>query len=132
MPRLTFDSPGQWFARVEATDFDRTLRMLIGRESGSETWPSLVVAPIEMQAYQPHEVIQPTAEFHAPEGRAMLQAIVDAAFEAGIRPKGADHTRETAAMRRHLEDMRTLVMDRMTTRVTLNDPLPKGFGDGVS
>jgi hypothetical protein len=41
--------------------------------------------------------------------RQILQAMSDAAWEIGIKPKGLEgHTDELKAVRYHLEDMRTL------------------------
>lgn len=43
------------------------------------------------------------------DGDGLLQAIMDAAWEAGMRPRGfKDHTNELTAVRYHLEDMRKL------------------------
>lgn len=43
--------------------------------------------------------------------RAFLQAMSDAAWDIGIKPKQIeDHTSELAAVRYHLEDMRTLAL----------------------
>lgn len=43
--------------------------------------------------------------------RAMLQAMSDAAWDIGIKPKQIeDHTSELKATKYHLEDMRTLAM----------------------
>lgn len=44
-----------------------------------------------------------------PEGHAVAQAILDAAWEQGLRPTGfADVKNETAAIKGHLADMRAL------------------------
>lgn len=45
-----------------------------------------------------------------PEAKAFLQAALDCAWEAGMRPAGwQDHGREVSALRDHLHDMRALV-----------------------
>ena len=46
-----------------------------------------------------------------PEVRAFLQAMSDAAWEIGIKPKQiADHSSELKATKYHLEDMRKLAL----------------------
>lgn len=43
------------------------------------------------------------------DGQAFLQAMLEAAWEIGLRPKDfADHKNELTAVRYHLEDMRML------------------------
>ncbi len=43
------------------------------------------------------------------DAEGFMQAILDAAWEAGLRPEGfADHKNELTAVRYHLEDMRKL------------------------
>ena len=50
---------------------------------------------------------------YAHETDDFLRAIVDAAWDAGIRPTGfGDHTNELKATRYHLEDMRLLAKVR--------------------
>lgn len=61
--------------------------------------------------------------FSGPAGTEFLQAALDAAWRAGLRPKNwrLETTEQVAAMRDHLNDMRRLVFDE---RQTL-PPLPK-------
>jgi hypothetical protein len=48
----------------------------------------------------------------APSASDFLQAIMDAGWEQGIRPrKFKDHTNELTAVRYHLEDMRALAFE---------------------
>ena len=45
------------------------------------------------------------------DGAAFLQAMLDVAWEAGLRPASfKDHTNELTAVRYHLEDMRKLAL----------------------
>lgn len=49
-----------------------------------------------------------------------LQAALDCAWEAGMRPRGfKDHTNELTAVRYHLEDMRKLAIMAHTTSVRM-------------
>lgn len=53
--------------------------------------------------------------------RAVIQAIVDAAWKVGIKPEGSKDTAgQEAAMRQHLRDMRRIAF------VKLNVPEPEG------
>lgn len=60
--------------------------------------------------------ITPCAEIFPVEDKqdgvtSLLQAMIDAAWEAGFRPRGhEDHNSELTATRYHLEDMRTLAL----------------------
>lgn len=50
---------------------------------------------------------------YKPDVRNFLQAMSDAAWEIGIKPKQVEgHTDELKAVRYHLEDMRTLVLKK--------------------
>lgn len=55
------------------------------------------------------EPLDPYKIENAPPIREMLQAIVDAAWDEGFRPKGfSDVKNETTAIKNHLADMRAL------------------------
>lgn len=100
--------PGEWDARVEVSDFGRVLRLGLFR-SGAAVGVDYAfqMAPVEVGQ---GEVAPELARLRADEGRAMLQSIVDAAWQTGIKPKASeDFARENATQRRHLEDMRALV-----------------------
>ncbi|HEY2068250.1 MAG TPA: hypothetical protein VGG48_01750 [Rhizomicrobium sp.] len=60
-----------------------------------------------------------------PDGsiRQFLQAALDAAWDLGLRPQGfKDHTLETAALRSHLDDMRTIVGTKLEVPLLLKMP----------
>jgi hypothetical protein len=67
-------------------------------------------AKFEWEEYNPDTApVEPTmrAQWSAPSNQDVLQTIVNAAYEAGIRPN-ADLKGETAALKGHLSDMRAL------------------------
>jgi hypothetical protein len=50
-----------------------------------------------------------TGDEGIPDDGNLLQAVVDAAWEAGVRPTGySDIKNETAALREHMNDLRTV------------------------
>lgn len=67
-------------------------------------------AVITWEDYERGTIVPPTMEGRWADSpnRAVLQAIVDAAYDGGIRPS-ADVKGENAALRGHLSDMRRLV-----------------------
>jgi hypothetical protein len=61
--------------------------------------------------HQPGQAIEPliAADAIGPDGSEVLQAIMNALWEHGLRPTGfGDIKNETAAIRGHLDDMRAL------------------------
>lgn len=67
-----------------------------------------VVTTLGLKTIDRHAYI---AEPSIPHDQAenFMQAIMDAAWEAGMRPRGfKDHANELTAVRYHLEDMRSL------------------------
>lgn len=57
-----------------------------------------------------HEPLRTKMWEHGVQMREIAQAILDSAWEAGLRPSGfTDVQNETAALKYHLEDMRSLV-----------------------
>lgn len=72
---------------------------------------SFIQAPLAMKQYDSRSLIEDKDVDLARDmdGRAFLQAMLDAAWELGLRPEGYEnHTNELKAVRYHLEDMRTL------------------------
>ena len=114
---IRFDGPGRWMARVDFPDFGRRLDFGVLRASEQGPFPDMVLEPVAFTANDPASVYDARAlTMPAGEGRAMLQAIVDSAWAAGIKPKGyADEARETGALRAHLEDMRALAFAKSGT-----------------
>lgn len=63
-----------------------------------------------LEPFDPHGfVTEPTVRSHQDDGNSFLRAVLNAAWELGLRPDGFDDTRESmAATKQHLEDMRAL------------------------
>lgn len=107
---ITFDGPGEWVARADFGDFGRRLDFGVLRRSERSPFPDMVLDSLSFVAVDPTAATLRAAQMPAGEGRAMLQAIVDAAWESGVRPRQlALERRESAAQRYHLEDLRALV-----------------------
>lgn len=67
-----------------------------------------------------HEKV-PRIEGHADEVFSLLQAFMDAAWDAGVRPKSYDEPQnELAAVRAHLEDMRCIVAKKVDVPMMFN------------
>ena len=64
---------------------------------------------VSLEDYGDHHITEPTFAPFGPVGsvRDFLQAMIDEAHRAGIRPTAESYDRD--AQRRHLEDMRALV-----------------------
>lgn len=70
-----------------------------------------IVKPVEFEAMKRHGAVskEPTLELDSDEFRDFMQAMVDAAWNMGIRPSGVNDLDNTLeATRYHLEDMRAL------------------------
>ena len=70
---------------------------------------------VTFEAGEPHDFREPilSHDLQMPV-RDFAQAIMDAAWDAGLRPTGfADVKNETAAIRAHLTDMRQLVFAKL-------------------
>lgn len=88
---------------VMREDFDRSISMLHGAQF--HTYPEGSFA-VEDEFFLSDE--QPGIDT-----RAFLQAMSDAAWEIGIKPKQIeDNSNELKATKYHLEDMRTLVLQK--------------------
>lgn len=77
-------------------------------------------AVIEWQEYAPGDLVDPTlaARWAGDTNRDLLQAVVDAAYEAGIRPTAADVRGETNALRAHIADLKHVAFSLLPQRVT--------------
>lgn len=111
-----FEGPGQWTCRVETSDFERRFRFGLARrpEAGVPMY-ALTAASVVATDSEP---IPWMLDMHASEGRNIMQAIVDAAWAAGIKPtmvaaETAAPSAANAALRAHLEDMRTIAFIRI-------------------
>ena len=89
-----------------------------------------VVQPLEMKTIEAGLMVQNSVGIFGDVARAeaieFLQAIMDAAWEQGIRPTNhQDHTNELTAVRFRLEDMRRLALP------SVGEPTDKAAGDGT-
>jgi hypothetical protein len=88
-------------------DFERRRRLAIIRvdQLGVET----VAKPLVFEPLDERELIEATID-RSGEAEQFLQACLDHAWDLGMPPAGfLDTTRETAALKEHLHDMRALV-----------------------
>lgn len=81
-----------------------------------------VVQPLALQVVEPGLIYDtPTLASPTHDTRGFLQAALNCAWEAGLRPMGfADHAHELKAVRYHLEDMRALA--KVPAALKLRDP----------
>lgn len=100
-----------WRTFIEQADFSRNLLVMVLRERDDGRRET--VLPLTIQVHEPDAFIGDKHTIAAPNSvdvRGMLQSIVDACWDFGIRPTGAqDSASELKATGRHLEDMRRLV-----------------------
>lgn len=111
-----------WRAYIERVDYQAVLNLyLIDTDSGGA---ARQVRPVAFAPATAGSLRKPAVSMEPDEGRQFLQAIVDAAWENGIRPTGYDDfRRENDARRAHLDDLRAVVGK------TLDIPglMPKGL-----
>lgn len=109
MAEVLFNGPGDWRCRFDCdTDYGRLARLLVLRNDHDSS--ALAVITISLEERSAADVLEPTVYMREREMRGMLQAIVDEAWRAGIKPKALDdEVRDGAHQRRHLDDMRALV-----------------------
>ena len=100
-----------WKAFIDINDYGRTARLNIGdmRQDGSAH--ILFADPVAIKRYEPGEYID--TETHgvrlpSDDMTGVLQAIMDAAWEKGIRPSQSQADTVNATLGRHLEDMRAI------------------------
>jgi len=107
MTETIFSGPGEWRCRFEQYDFSRRGKLYLARFDDHGAVNVAMVGTSEATASDP---IAAAFEGDGREVKAMLQAIVDEAWAAGIKPKAFDDAvRDSADQRRHLEDMRAIV-----------------------
>jgi hypothetical protein len=101
-----------WKAYAEFDDFDHRIRLAcrnLDHDRGTTTTIlplTFGIEPAENASIARTPVMY---EGKTREAKAILQALVDLAWELGIRPaEMADYQRANDAQRRHLEDMRAL------------------------
>lgn len=88
-------------------DFRRGVREVWVRKQEGERIIT-VESPIICVNPNPGELRQPL--FTGPDTDAVLQALLDHAWELGLRPRGFfDTTNQVAAMQAHMADLRALV-----------------------
>lgn len=103
---------------TEQQDYGRRTKLAILVEDANGTLA--VAAPLKFTRVDPSVLdatmtLEATASTANLDGRALLQAMLDHAWELGLRPGGvpeADTTKQVAALHRHLEDMRALVFEK--------------------
>lgn len=103
--------------RVHIHDLIRTgqlgRRLYVMRENWDGT-SDLIAQPVQMESFKQYAFIPEDKYFLSDEQpgidtRAFLQAMSDAAWEIGIKPKQIeDNSNELKATKFHLEDMRLL------------------------
>lgn len=72
------------------------------------------VAPLVMVPRERGTAVEPTMAAVSGDLDGLLQAILDAAWARGMRPKGFEGPQELKAVNRHLEDMRRLAFHAIT------------------
>lgn len=94
-------------------------RLFIARDNGGETID--IVQPFTLKTINRYESISEKEALlsdewmdgHGTDVRGLLQAMSDAAWELGIKPKQIENNaNELKAIRDHLADMRTLAIQR--------------------
>jgi hypothetical protein len=108
-----------WRTLIERRDFARSLDFVLVRDRDDGRID--VVDPFVVRVTERHDALNATAVGHVIDTRGLLQSIVDACWEFGIRPAGAkDSASELKATLYHLEDMRRLAFEaRDVPRVEL-------------
>lgn len=86
----------------------RGITIVVRHPDGSES----ICRPLVFEPLPPDTLVEnPTID----DGGALLQAMLDHAWEIGLRPRGfSDVPLQTAALKEHLNDMRALVFGRAT------------------
>jgi len=114
-----FEGPGQWTGSVENSDFGRRFRFGLARlpESGGPMY-ALTAASVVTTDSEP---LPWMLEMYAREGRNIVQAIVDAAWAAGIKPtllaaETAAMVTTNSAMAAHLKDMQDIAFMLISDR----------------
>lgn len=105
----------EWKFYIDHKDWGDVRDLYIIKIHQGDGGPQRYIAkPLELQLVPAGQIVdEPTMREFGSEGSGdvtgYLQAAMDAAWEAGLRPKGLEDQRnELKAVRYHLEDMRTL------------------------
>lgn len=73
---------------------------------------SSMVTAMTFEEMENRQIVDPT--LRGQEGYDFLQAVLDCAWNNGLRPTGFEHTAEiVAAKDRHLQDMRTIAFAKL-------------------
>ncbi|MGH6791250.1 MAG: hypothetical protein ACRECF_00720 [Methyloceanibacter sp.] len=99
-----------WKARIERDPLDRSIKVFWAEVFANGT-AHCVTGPLQLERTDEFTVIVDPFLCAEPEKvTAMLQALVDACFEYGIKPTGIEnHIRANNAQAAHLADMRAMV-----------------------
>jgi len=97
-----------WKVYIETEDFNFRARLLVGNKSDDGSIEA-IVGPVTIHRFQPHESAKDAHFLDMPsdEMRQFLQAIVDAAWDFGVR--ASEYAQHSGAQQKHLADMRKLV-----------------------
>jgi hypothetical protein len=103
-----------WKMFLDERLWDGCSRLFIRKEaSGAPGSEAAFVTCLTLESFAPTMEAAPAIKgsmIGRDDAKAFLQAALDCAWDAGMRPAGwADHGREVAALRDHLHDMRALV-----------------------
>lgn len=95
-----------WRAHIDIGDYGRNWRILLGRRNQDDSYD--VLSKAEITHILPTDAMTPAfMELRSDEAKAFLQAIVDEAWNVGVRP--SDQARHNGAQEKHLADMRRIV-----------------------
>lgn len=104
----------RWYTRLTDDDFSRQRGLRIARKDGDDSDNSIAVLESMTFVSFPNYVVLPTMEPPIPDGIPFLQAMLNAAWEAGLRPDGyKDIAGQMQAIREHRDDMRTIAFNKL-------------------
>lgn len=117
----------RFMVMVNSSFYNRGRDVVLGMVDWRENLVA-VVDRVEFRAYTQEDhstMMQPTLQ--GIDGQNFLQAALDAAWEAGLRPKNwrNEAPEQIVAMNHHLQDMRALVFGGKTT-IEIPDVLKPG------
>lgn len=97
---------GQWRVKAHVNSY------LDGTEIFIRLGEDGFVEPFTIMKRQPGGIVVPSVS--AEHGEAFLRAVLNAAWDAGLRPDGFNDTRESMkATNAHLQDMRALAFHKI-------------------
>jgi hypothetical protein len=108
---MTNHTFGSWQALVERDVLVGEDFLLITHRDG--TGQEMVVPPLKLVPRDRGTPVEPTISADACHLTDLLQALLDAAWAKGLRPRGYEGPQETKAIMRHLEDMRAMAFAKM-------------------